>query len=40
VKADAVGAVGMLSAPLRVAAPDEVLYLLEGLRCSAAGTPL
>jgi membrane protein implicated in regulation of membrane protease activity len=42
---DAVGAVGTLSAPIRVDAPGEVLYTLEGLRCSAAarsvdGTPL
>src|SRR5919197_193076 len=33
---DAVGAVGTLSAPIRVDAPGEVLYTLEGLRCSAA----
>ena len=42
---DAVGAVGTLSAPIRADAPGEVLYTLEGLRCSAAarsvgGTPL
>jgi membrane protein implicated in regulation of membrane protease activity len=42
---DAVGAVGTLSAPIRVDAPGEVIYTLEGLRCSAAarsvdGTPL
>jgi membrane protein implicated in regulation of membrane protease activity len=42
---DAAGAVGTLSAPIRVDAPGEVLYTLEGLRCSAAarsvdGTPL
>src|SRR5437763_3126491 len=42
---DAVGAVGTLSAPIRVDAPGEVLYTLEGLRCSVAarsvdGTPL
>jgi membrane protein implicated in regulation of membrane protease activity len=42
---DAVGAVGTLSAPIRLDAPGEVLYTLEGLRCSAAarsvaGTPL
>jgi hypothetical protein len=42
---EAAGAVGALSAPLRVDAPDEVLYPLEGLRCRAAarsmeGTPL
>jgi membrane protein implicated in regulation of membrane protease activity len=41
----AVGAVGTLSAPIRVDAPGEVIYTLEGLRCSAAarsvdGTPL
>jgi membrane protein implicated in regulation of membrane protease activity len=41
----AVGAVGTLSAPIRVDAPGEVIYALEGLRCSAAarsvdGTPL
>ena len=35
---EAAGAVGTLSAPLRVDAPDEVLYPLEGLWCSAAGT--
>jgi hypothetical protein len=29
----AVGAVGKLSAPLRVDAPDEVLFTLAGLRC-------
>jgi hypothetical protein len=34
----AVGAVGTLSAPLRVAASDEVLSRLAG--CGAAGTPL
>src|SRR5919109_5098462 len=33
---DAVGAVGTLSAPIRVDAPGEVIYTLEGLRCSAA----
>src|SRR5919204_3497729 len=42
---DAAGAVGTLSAPIRVDAPGEVIYTLEGLRCSAAarsvdGTPL
>ena len=42
---DAVGAVGTLSAPIRVDVPGEVIYTLEGLRCSAAarsvdGTPL
>jgi membrane protein implicated in regulation of membrane protease activity len=42
---DAVGAVGTISAPIRVDAPGEVIYTLEGLRCSAAarsvdGTPL
>jgi membrane protein implicated in regulation of membrane protease activity len=41
----AVGAVGTLSAPIRIDAPGEVIYTLEGLRCSAAarsvdGTPL
>jgi membrane protein implicated in regulation of membrane protease activity len=44
-RGDAVGAVGTLSAPIRVDAPGEVIYTLEGLRCSAAarsvdGTPL
>ena len=33
---DADGAMGTLSAPLRVDAPDEVLSTLEGLRCSVA----
>ena len=42
---DAAGAMGTLSAPIRVDAPGEVIYTLEGLRCSAAarsvdGTPL
>jgi hypothetical protein len=42
---DAAGAVGRLSAPIRVDAPDEVLYMLPWLRCSVAargvaGTPL
>jgi membrane protein implicated in regulation of membrane protease activity len=42
---DAVGAVGTLSAPIRADAPGEVIYALEGLRCSAAarsvdGAPL
>ena len=37
---EAAGAVGTLSAPLRVDAPDKVLYPLQGPRCSAAGTPL
>ena len=41
----AVGTVGTLSAPIRDDAPGEVIYTLEGLRCSAAarsvdGTPL
>jgi hypothetical protein len=36
---DAAGVVGTLSAPLRVDGPDEGLYALEGLRCSAAGAP-
>ena len=35
-RGDAVGAVGTLSAPIRVDAPGEVIYTLEGLRCSAA----
>src|SRR5918912_1013524 len=33
---DAAGAMGTLSAPIRVDAPGEVIYTLEGLRCSAA----
>jgi hypothetical protein len=42
---DAAGAAGTLSAPIRLDAPDGVLYAVEGLRCSAAarglaGTPL
>jgi hypothetical protein len=40
VNPDAVGAVGTLSAPLRVDAPDKALYTLAGPQCSAAGTPL
>jgi hypothetical protein len=33
---DAAGAVGTLSALIRLDAPDEVIYMLEWLRCSAA----
>jgi hypothetical protein len=30
----------MLSAPIRIDVPDEVLSTLERLRCSVAGKPL
>ena|ERR671933_1076523 len=37
---DAVSTVSMLSAPIRIDVPDEVLSTLERLRCSVAGKPL
>src|SRR5205085_1204313 len=35
-RGDAIGALGTISAPIRVDAPGEVIYTLEGLRGSAA----